>query len=121
MAAVSLNKDFPDWKFAVAGALDYEKQSKLNINRIKFLNKNNIVKFLGYVKDMNGLYNKTGLLSKAKDYDSLKKKLAELISNKKKRSVMGFNGRKLAEKEFGLNNVLSKNLEIYDNLSRNIK
>tara|TARA_Y100000294_G_scaffold133963_1_gene126521 strand:- start:386 stop:490 length:105 start_codon:yes stop_codon:yes gene_type:complete len=34
---------------------------------------------------------------------------------------MGFNGRKLAEKEFGLNNVLSKNLEIYDNLSRNIK
>ena len=63
--------------------------------------------------------NITGLLSKPKDYHSLKKKLAILISNKKKRLVFGLNGRKLAEKEFGLNNVIKKNLDIYDKLIRN--
>jgi len=162
MAAVSLKKKFPDWKFAIAGTFDYEKQSKLNINRIKFLNKNNVVKILGYVKNMSKLYKKTaivclpsyregfsrtlqeaaaiglpivttnvvgckdsiipnitGLLSKPKDYHSLKKKLSILISNKKKRLVFGLNGRKLAEKEFGLNNVIKKNLDIYDKLIRN--
>lgn len=61
-AAVSLNKKFPDWRFLVAGALDYEKQSKLNINTIKKLNINNTVKFLGYVKSMNKLYKKTSIV-----------------------------------------------------------
>ena len=162
MAAVSLNKKFPDWKFAVAGTFDYEKQSKLNISRIKFLNKNNVVKFLGYVKNMHKLYkktaivclpsyregfsrtlqeaaaigipivttnvvgckdsiipNKTGLLSEPKNYNSLRKKLDILISNKKKRLVFGLNGRKLAEKEFELNSVIKKNLDIYNNLIKN--
>tara|TARA_B100000780_G_C20981429_1_gene392208 strand:- start:51 stop:782 length:732 start_codon:yes stop_codon:yes gene_type:complete len=164
MAAVSLNKNFPEWKFAVAGTFDYEKQSKLNMNRIKFLNKNNIVKFLGYVKNMNTLYkktaivclpsyregfsrtlqeaaavgipivttnvvgckdsiipNKTGLLSKPKNYNSLRKKLAILISSKKKRFIFGLNGRKLAEKEFELNSVIKKNLDIYNNLIRSVQ
>ncbi len=164
MAAVSLNKNFPEWKFAVAGTFDYEKQSKLNMNRIKFLNKNNIVKFLGYVKNMNTLYkktaivclpsyregfsrtlqeaaavgipivttnvvgckdsiipNKTGLLSKPKNYNSLRKKLAILISSKKKRLIFGLNGRKLAEKEFELNSVIKKNLDIYNNLIRSVQ
>ena len=162
MAAISLNKIFPDWKFAVVGTVDYEKQSRLNINRVKFLNKNNIVKFLGHVKDMHKLYekaeivclpsyregfsrtlqeaaatgtpivttnvvgckdaiipNKTGLLCKPKDYNSLRKKIAILINDKKKRLIFGVNGRKLAEKEFGLRSVVRKNINNYANLINN--
>jgi glycosyltransferase involved in cell wall biosynthesis len=62
--------------------------------------------------------NKTGLLSKPKDYNSLRKKLAILISSKRKRLIFGLNGRKLAEKEFELNSVVKKNLDIYNNLIR---
>ena len=61
-AAISLKKKFPDWKFIIAGTLDYDKQSKLNLATIKNLNKNNVVKFLGYVKFMNRLYKKSSIV-----------------------------------------------------------
>lgn len=62
LAAVSLKKKYPEWNFIVAGTLDYKKQSSLNINKIKKLNKNNVVKFLGYVKNMNKIYNNSAIV-----------------------------------------------------------
>ena len=51
IASISLKK-YPKWNFIVAGALDYNKQSTLKLNKINKLNKGNVVKFLGYVKNM---------------------------------------------------------------------
>ncbi len=164
LASLSLSKKYPDWNFIVAGTLDYQKQSNLTKERINSLNKNNLVKFLGYVKDMSKLYKKcsivclpsyregfsrtlqeaasmglpvvttsvvgckdsiipnvTGLLCKARNPNSLEKKLSILISNKRKRLKFGVNGRKLAEKEFNLKNVIDSNLNIYNNLIKNLE
>ena len=164
IASNSLKKRFSDWRFIVAGTFDYQKQSNLNIKKIKMLNKYNAVEFLGYVKNMIKIYqdsaivclpsyregfsrvfqeaaaiglpivttnvvgckdsiipNKTGFLVKVKDFQSLKKKLEILILDKKKRLMFGKNGRKLAEKEFDINNVLKRNLDIYNYLINNVK
>ena len=164
MASNYLKKIFPDWRFIVAGTFDYKKQSKLSPNKIKILNKEKTVEFLGYIKNMIKTYqdtaivclpsyregfsrvfqeaaaiglpivttnvigckdsiipNKTGLIAKAKDYKSLIKKLKILILDKNKRLIFGNNGRKLAEKEFDLKNVLKANLDIYNCLIRNAK
>ena len=61
LAAVSLKK-YPEWNFIVAGTLDYKKQSSLNMNKIKKLNKGNVVKFLGYVKNMEKIYNNSAIV-----------------------------------------------------------
>ncbi len=161
-ASLSLKKKYPKWNFIVAGALDYKKQSTLKLSRIKKLNKGNVVKFLGYVKNMRKIYNNcsivclpsyregfsrtlqeaaakglpivttnvigckdaiipkvTGLLCKPKDALSLEKQLSKLISDKSKREFFGFNGRKLAENQFSLQNVLASNLNIYNFLIKN--
>ncbi len=55
-ASISLKKKYPKWNFIVAGALDYNKQSTLRLDKIKKLNKGNVVKFLGYVKNMRKVY-----------------------------------------------------------------
>ena len=62
LAAVSLKKKYPEWNFIVAGTLDYKKQSSLNMKKIKKLNKNNVVKFLGYVKNMNKIYKSSAIV-----------------------------------------------------------
>ncbi len=61
-AAKLLKKKYPDWKFIVAGAIDYDKNSNYSINKLKNLNYKNQVKFLGYVKNMNSLYQKTSIV-----------------------------------------------------------
>jgi glycosyltransferase involved in cell wall biosynthesis len=65
--------------------------------------------------------NKTGLIAKVKDYKSLRDKLKILILDKNKRLKFGKNGRKLAEKEFDLKNVLKANLNICNYLINNAK
>ena len=55
-ASISLKEKYPNWNFIVAGALDYNKQSSLKLETIKKLNKRNVVKFLGYVKNMRRVY-----------------------------------------------------------------
>jgi glycosyltransferase involved in cell wall biosynthesis len=61
-AAKLLKKKYPDWKFLVAGAIDYDKNSNYSINKLKNFNNKNQVKFLGYVKNMNALYQKTSIV-----------------------------------------------------------
>lgn len=164
IASNNLKRNFPNWKFIVAGAFDYKKQSILSVQRIQILNKLKAVEFLGYVENMIKVYqdtaivclpsyregfsrvfqeaaasglpivttnvigckdsiipNKTGLIAKVKDYKSLRDKLKLLILDKNKRLKFGKNGRKLAEKEFDLKNVLKANLNICNYLINNAK
>ncbi len=164
LAAKSLREKYKDWKFFIAGTIDYEKKSRFNIKKLNILNKNKQVIFLGYVTNMNKIYNytsivclpsyregfsktlqeaaamgipvvttnvigckdsiipgETGLLCKPKNFKSLEKKLEILIKDRKKRIKFGFNGRKLAKKEFNLQNVINKNIYLYDKLINNEK
>jgi glycosyltransferase involved in cell wall biosynthesis len=59
---------------------------------------------------------KTGLLAKVKNVNSLVNKLSFLIKNKNIRSKYGKNGRDFAIKNFDLDVVIKKNLDIYSNL-----
>jgi glycosyltransferase involved in cell wall biosynthesis len=158
-ASIILKKRFPDWKFVVVGALDYEKKSLLNKHTLENLNIKKTTEFLGYQHDVMSVYKKTsivclpsyreglpkclleasalglpivttnvigcrdaiinkktGLLAKVKNVNSLVNKLSYLIKNKNIRSRYGKNGRDFAIKNFDLNIVIKKNLDIYSNL-----
>ncbi len=162
IASQKLKKKYPKWRFVVAGALDYKKQSGYTKDDLIRFKNNKHVEFLGYVKDMFKIYkktaivclpsyreglsrslqeaaalgipvvttdvigckdaiipNKTGLLCKAKNPLSLEKKIESLINSYKKRMIYAKNGRKFAENNFNLNNVLIENLKIYNYLILN--
>jgi glycosyltransferase involved in cell wall biosynthesis len=57
-----------------------------------------------------------GYLVPVKDIDLLSRRMETLINDGEKRAVMGLNSRKLAEKEFSVEKVIAKHLEIYDSL-----
>jgi glycosyltransferase involved in cell wall biosynthesis len=57
-----------------------------------------------------------GFLIPIKDSDTLAEKLTFLIDNKELRQEMGMNSRALAVKEFSIENVVDKHLEIYSYL-----
>ena len=53
-----LSKNFPNWKFYVAGTLNYKKNQKIFINKI---NKKNI-KFYGHYKKIHELFNQSAIV-----------------------------------------------------------
>lgn len=55
----------------------------------------------------------SGELCKTRDVNSLVKKLELLIKNKKKRLLYGKNARKIAEKNYGIEIVIRKNVNTY--------
>lgn len=57
--------------------------------------------------------NKTGLLVKAKDSDSLAEAIEKLVDDKDLREKMGLAGRRLAEEEFSIKKVIDIHLNIY--------
>ena len=57
-----------------------------------------------------------GYLIPIKDSDSLASKLSILIDNKELRQEMGRNSRIFAEKNFSIENVINRHLEIYEHL-----
>ncbi|SFT01700.1 Glycosyltransferase involved in cell wall bisynthesis [Porphyromonadaceae bacterium NLAE-zl-C104] len=57
-----------------------------------------------------------GYLIPIKDSDTLADKLSILIDNKELRNKMGQNSRLLAEKEFSIENVINKHMDIYNHL-----
>lgn len=61
----------------------------------------------------------SGELCKVRDVSSLVNKLEFFIKNKKKRIIYGKNGRKIAEKNYSLETVISKNINIYLKLISN--
>lgn len=64
--------------------------------------------------------NKTGLLVPVRNIEALANAIQDLIVNSKKRQIMAKAGRKLAEKNFAIKNIVDAHLEIYENLYRNL-
>ncbi|MGL5266781.1 MAG: glycosyltransferase, partial [Plesiomonas shigelloides] len=60
----------------------------------------------------------TGMLVPVKDVSSLADAILTLCENSQLRKQFGAAGRKLAEKEFDIRNVISIHLSIYDGLLR---
>jgi glycosyltransferase involved in cell wall biosynthesis len=58
-----------------------------------------------------------GFIVPVKDSDALAEKLSILIENKDLRVEMGRNSRKLAERDFSIDNVVAQHLEIYRTLT----
>lgn len=58
-----------------------------------------------------------GYLIPIKDSNTLAEKLELLINDKELRLKMGLNSRQLAEKDFSIENVINKHIEIYKSLS----
>ena len=77
VAANNLKKKYPNWKFFVAGSLDYKKQSGFNAQELDSLNKNKNVKFLGYVKNMLKIYKKTSIVCLPSYREGLSRTLQE--------------------------------------------
>lgn len=63
---------------------------------------------------LNGI---NGFLVPVKDSDSLAERISELIDNPNLRNKMGLEARKMAEREFSLDNVIAKHLKIYSELN----
>ena len=62
--------------------------------------------------------NKTGLLVPVRDIEALANAIQNLIENPKKRKAMGIVGRKLAERNFKIENIVKAHLKIYDELQK---
>lgn len=77
IAANRLKLKFPDWKFCIAGTLDYKKKSGFSKEEIQLLNKNKGVKFLGYIRNMMRLYKKTSIVCLPSHREGLSKTLQE--------------------------------------------
>ncbi len=60
-----------------------------------------------------------GFIIPIKDSDTLSEKLSVLIDNKELRQEMGRNSRTLAIKDFSIENVVNRHLEIYGRLIKN--
>lgn len=59
-----------------------------------------------------------GYLISVKDSDTLAEKLKILFEDKRLRQTMGRNSRILAERDFSIDNVIQRHLEIYNQLSK---
>ena len=64
--------------------------------------------------------NYNGYLVPVKDTDLLAQRMATLLCDKEKRAEMGLNSRKFAEKEFSVEDVIEKHLEIYETLTNHV-
>lgn len=146
-------------KFLLAGDIDKQNPSGLNLADLKKIEKEGFVQIIGYQKDIPSLFarchiiclpsyreglpkilieaaaarravittnvpgckdaiisNKTGLLVPVKNIEALAEAIQDLIENSKKRRIMGAEGRKLAEQEFNIDNVVKSHMKIYFDL-----
>ena len=55
-------KKYPEWRFQIAGTIDYEKVSKYSYKRLNLLNDEKQVEFLGYIKNIIKVYDKTSIV-----------------------------------------------------------
>ena len=150
-----LNKNF---LLYIAGKIDTDNPSSINIDYIKSLGALNYVNYLGHVKNMKQLYQNIhvailpsyreglpkGLLEAAafqkprittnvtgcreivkddingyivspKSIDELVIAMKKIITNKKKRLLMGKKSREIIKKKFLLNNTVENLIKIYKN------
>ena len=62
IASKKLKKKYPEWRFQIAGTIDYEKVSKYSYKRLNLLNDEKQVEFLGYIKNIIKVYDKTSIV-----------------------------------------------------------
>jgi len=67
-------------------------------------------------REMIDIRNPNGILVPPRDPKSLAKAIEDLVNNPRKRKEMAINGRKMAEKEFSINLVVQKTMNIYRKL-----
>ena len=76
-AARILKYNFPEWKFVIVGASDYSSSSmikKNNLNKIRFVEN---IEWLGYVKNMNKMIEKSSIICLPSYREGLSKSLIE--------------------------------------------
>ena len=61
-SSIILKKRHKDWRFILAGGLDYESPDRISSSRINEWNKEGSVEFLGHVKDISDLYLKSSIV-----------------------------------------------------------
>ena len=62
IASKKLKKKYPEWRFQIAGTIDYEKDSKYSYEKLNLLNNEKQVEFLGYIKNMIKVYERTSIV-----------------------------------------------------------
>lgn len=80
-AAKNLKLRFPEWKFLIAGTLNYKKQSGFTKHEIYLLKNQKSVHFLGFVKDMVNLYKKTSIVCLPSYREGFSKTLQEAAAS----------------------------------------
>ena len=161
-AARTLKERGANVRFVLAGDLDNNNPSGLNLDELNRLKEKGHVEYLGYQKDIAKLYseshiiclpsyreglpkslieaaaasraivttdvpgcrdtiipNETGILIPPKDSKKLVEALEYLIEHPKLRIRMGKGGRRFAEKEFPIEKIVQKHLDIYQDLLSN--
>ncbi len=161
-AARIIKKNFPNWKFVLAGAADYKNPSAVDFNLIHSWQDEGLLEWTGHVEDISILFgkasivclpsyregmpkalleaaaagcaivttdvigcreaivnSKTGDLVKVQNIESLSNALLSLINDRKKRERYGQSGRKLAIKNYGMQKVIDRTLDIYQDLILN--
>ena len=161
-AAKLLKKRGIQAQFLLAGDLDIDNPTGLNLQDLDKIRNEGYVEILGYHKDIPKLYNrshiiclpsyregfpkglveaaaasravvttdvpgcrhaiipnKTGLIVPVKDSEKLANAIQWLIEHPKERVAMGKAGRKFAEKEFFIENIVYHHLDIYSDLIKN--
>lgn len=156
-AAKLLQKKGVRARFLLAGSMDLQNPTGLNLNDLKKIKEEGAVELIGYQKNIPSLYarshivclpsyregfpkslmeaaaasraivttdvpgcrdviipNKTGLLVPVKDSKTLAIAIEDLIKNSEKCINMGRAGREFAKKEFSIENIVKRHLEIYD-------
>ena len=147
--------------FLLAGDVDTQNPSGINVNEFNRIKDEGYVEILGYQKDIPKLYarshiiclpsyreglpkalieaaaanravvttdvpgcrdaiipNKTGLLVPVRNSEALANAIQYLIENSEKRQSMGRAGRKLAEKDYAIENIVNAHLKIYEELNK---
>lgn len=162
-AARLLQKRGVKARFCLAGELDTNNPTSINVENLNVLKNDKTIEILGYQKNIPSLYSKshiiclpsyreglpkslleaaaasraivttnvpgcreaiipgkTGLLVPVKDEKKLADALQWLIEHPIERIAMGKAGRKFAEKEFPIEKIVEKHLNIYDELLNKI-
>ena len=78
-ASSYLKKKFPQWKFIIAGTLDYKGPGEFSKNELIALKKNRNIIFSGYQKNLSKLFRKTSIVCLPSYNEGLSKSLIEAL------------------------------------------
>ena len=72
-----MKKKFPQWKFIIAGTLDYKGPGEFSKDELIGLKKNRNIIFSGYQKNLSKLFKKTSIVCLPSYNEGLSKSLIE--------------------------------------------